>query len=165
MFPDNNDRAIELLEMIARNTGSIDADTDELGGPDGIPEGPQYINPNNYLIAETADLDDANDDGTITLEPGDTTPIVDVDRDRPVAVLAVGANDVNDVRYQLYRDNSVVVGGTTNSPLGTLNSPFSFPNELGVSVPVEGRVQYRAHYPRDATGTVELAGRMHVELL
>jgi hypothetical protein len=124
------------------------------------------INPYGYRIYETADLAEANGSGTITLEPGEEATIVESDNaSNGLLGLAIGASDKPDVRYRLYVDGERTVGGLTNSPLGTVNSPFSFVKMLGGVLPAERRIEYRAIYDPAATGEVELAARLHVEEL
>nr|6H82_b Chain b, Uncharacterized protein [Haloarcula hispanica icosahedral virus 2] len=123
---------------------------------------------NSYVTLETDDLDTdehpVTDAGTVALEPGESAPIVRYDLGQPAAVYAVGATDEANVEYELKVNNSKTVGGRTNSPLGVLNTPFSFVEKLGGAIPCETAATYWAHYSSDATGTVELAGRMHIEV-
>ena len=171
MFEDNEDRAVELLEQIAGNTGglgdqtTVNKDVDISGQ---TADGRTGLVPlRSYVCVETDNLDAANEDGTVTLEPGDTKPLCRIREtgDAALAVYAVGAVDANNVEYSLHVDNSITVGGRTNSPLGTLNTPFSFVQMLGGAIPASTSAEYRAHLSGDAGGPVDLAGRLHAEVM
>ena len=170
MFSDNEDKMVRLLEQIAANTGSID----ELG------DGPQQeiniqgetvssrvgtIDPKDLLVIETDDLDASNDEGAVTVDPGEQATIVGYRPGWPFAVLAVGANDEADVQYQLRVDGQTPVGGTTNSPMGTVNNPFSFVDELGGAPHAEKRVDLIAYVDQSASAPVDLVGRLYLEAI
>lgn len=162
---------IELLEIIAQNTGGIGDVTvqegDELteidapgaGGSVGV------LDPGRYRLYETDDLPDSNEDGTVTLQPGQSRPIVEYEAHaaQGVNLLAVGANDEPDVTYGLIIDNDLPVGGRTNSPLGLVNEPFSFVQKYNAVIPASQKVEYWAYHDPEAEGNVDLVGRLHVE--
>lgn len=154
---------VALLERIAENTGSIDQPdkTINLNGQTADKR-VGFIPAKSFVTVETDDLDSTNSDGTVTLSPGDTKTLVEF-KDQ-CAVYAVGASDKQDVEYQLEVDRTVV-GGRTNSPLGLVNDPFSFVDKLGGAIPVEKRVRYVASYDSAASGDINLAGRMMVEVI
>jgi hypothetical protein len=162
---DNDEEALELLRQIAENTGGIE----ELA-KDDQPRTRRRSLGRNYAVVETADLDpdnwSINSDGTITIQPGEEKPIVNysVSGGNPTC-LAIGANDVKDLKYKLVRDNTFVVGNETESPLGTVGSPFSFVQELDAGVPANSRLTYYGVLPSSAGSSVDVAGRMHVEVL
>ena len=166
MVSDNMDEMVELLREISRNTGTptneVSKDIDYNGvGPD---QRVGFMDANSYVTVESANEDHANDDGSVTVEPGETVPLVSY-REGPFALAAVGATDAQDVSYALKRDDSRVVGGVTNSPLGILNRPFSFVENFGGVIPIETNVVYEAHLDESAGGPVDLAARLHVEQL
>lgn len=131
------------------------------------------INIERYKAFETEDLPQAgypedaiNPNGSITLQPGDDVPLASTGSlNQGGYVLAVGATDETGVEYYLDIDGEYEVGGRTNSPLGTINSPFSFIKEFGATVPANSSAEYRAHYGEDESGEVELVGRLHVQRL
>lgn len=165
---DNIDRVVDLLEQIAKNTGSLD-------GPDITEEitvegqGPEtrvgIIEPGAVVVQETADMDDANPDGTITLQPGESKAMVSHRASAPFALLAAGAVDKADVEYQLKIDGGAPVAGTTQSPLGLINDPFSFVQKLGGAVGVEKSVVYLARLDESASSSVDLAARLYTEAM
>jgi plastocyanin len=166
---DDTEKMLALLRQLVENTGGL-AERSGPGGTDVTIEGQTAasrvgtIEPANLLVVETADLEDANDDGTITVEPGSTETFVQF-RGQPHNVLAGGAVDRADVRYNLEADGSTTVGGTTNSPLGSINEPFSFVATLGGAPGVERRSAYKAFLSEGADAPVRLAGRLFVELI
>jgi hypothetical protein len=117
------------------------------------------FNRQNWHVNDSDVLDDVDEGGTVTLSPGDDEPIVEA---RPEgqegAVLAVGAKDRSDVVYYLKVD-SEEHHRPTNSPLGTVNSPYSF-IEHGGTVPFGNRVEYRARYLDGGSGDVEVGARL-----
>ena len=123
--------------------------------------------PRNYVVAESSDLDQSNEDGTITLEAGETKTLaeISVGRGESINLFSVGASDDQDVRYALVVDDDIVSGSQTESPLGLINDEFSFPKEFDSAMPVDNKVEYVATYSADATGSVDLAARMHGEVL
>lgn len=161
---DVDDRMVQLLEQIAKNTGSLDQPDKNITLKGQTADSRVGLLPaQSYITVETSDLDDANADGTITLHPGETKALVKHTR-QPKAVYAVGASDASDVEYGLLADKQPV-GGTTNSPLGLINDPFSFVDQLGGAVPCNNRAEYKAHLDSSATGPVDLAARMHLEVM
>lgn len=150
--------------------GPGEDDEDLPGGGDDdegdfrMPPGMRTLFPNDYIVLETDDLDSVSSGGTVTLSPGETKTLVEYTGPSPVSLMAVGATDAADTEYQLYIDNQRVVGGTTNSPLGTLNDPFSFIQMFDGAIPA-GTVEYRAHRRSSASGDADLAGRLHLEVI
>lgn len=161
---------IELLQIIAQNTSdglgagvqpqqTVNIER-EFSGGSPTPVG--ALDPRRYSIKETADLDDATEGGAIKLEPGDRETIVEAESSNGVILMAVGAADKQDVRYRLYMDGQRTVGNETNSPLGTIHSPFSFYQMFGALLPANRRIEYQAQLDSDAPGPVELVGVLHV---
>lgn len=168
---DNPDRMVALLETIAQNTGGLgdlgDAGTDQEVNIQGSTPDSRIgmLAPQNLVVSETDDLDAANDDGSVTLEPGDSVTVVEIATDQPTALLAVGASDAEDVEYQLVVDDQYPIGRATNSPLGTVNDPFSFVDVLGGAVPAQRSVSYQASLAPEAGSSVDLVGRMYGEVV
>jgi hypothetical protein len=161
-------RSLKNIEQfLAQQQGlqSVGGDTIYKGQGPSAQSG--ILNPSSYAVYETDDLDSVSQGGTVTLSPGESKALVraEPNTDDGLAVMAVGANDESDVRYKLKVDEKRVVGGETNSPLGLLNDPYSFVEKFGAVVPVERRIEYIATRPASASGSVDLAGRMHVEHL
>jgi len=165
-------RLVELLEQQElETTGTDDDDSDtpvtqevNIEGQ-GVSSRVGVIEPRDYIVIESDDLDDDehNDDGTVTLQPGETKTLVRYEGD-PFALHAVGATDEAGVQYRLVAGSKRTVGGTTNSPLGLLNDPFSFGDVLGGALGIDKRIEYRATLDAEATAPVNLAGRLHVEV-
>lgn len=124
-------------------------------------KGMQTLSAGNYLVRETADMDESKPNGTRELEPGEDVALARLQSDAGVGCLAVGATDASDVTFYLYADNSTTIGGTTRSPLGTIGSPYSFVSDLNGIVAANHKLEYRAQYDSSATGTVELNARIH----
>lgn len=174
MVRDSVDEQTQLLRAIAHQLGAIDMNAASpevnVSMPDSLPgQAAQNrpIHPSSLVITETSDLDEANEDGTVTLNPGEEAVIAR--QEARVAdgmmLLAAGATDKQDAEYFLRFDNDVVVGGSRNSPLGTLNTPFSFvENYSGVPV-AEDVIEYVVRYDTNASGELNIAGRMHIERL
>lgn len=150
---------IEELQKLRAALGDVDAGQDV--NVQGRPL--RTLRPGRYSIKETANLSDANDSGTVTIAPGDTATLARHTSDNGTMLLAVGANDDPNVRYQLVVDSNRVVGGTTQAPLGTLTQPFSFVETLNGAIPADGTIEYRAEVDDDASAPVELAAIMHVD--
>lgn len=174
---DNDDVAVELLsEILAELRGSspgggnggddvtINETVYQGGSGGGAPTAP--MDPERYYVVETAGLDDANLDGSITLQPGEQREIVGIEHEgaAPIILYAVGATDRVDVSYRLTYGNDNNLGGWTQSPLGSINNPFSFVQSLGRTIPVDQRVSYVARLSDQAESSVDLAGRVHVEV-
>ncbi len=156
----SEDRSIiELLAIIARNTGGLDDDDPQL------PQGTRPIDPEQLVITETADLNGTNPDGTVTIEPGEDEVIARDEAGTGLVLLAAGATDEDDTHYYIRVDYDRTVGGTRHSPLGTINTPFSFTEMYGGMIVAEHTVEYRARVSEDASGPVDIAGRLHLEVL
>lgn len=161
---DNYDQMVQLLAQIAENTGDIETQETQDVTIEGsnIDQRIGVVPHNTIVITESGDLDSADDDGTITLERGQETTIAEF-TDQAHAVYAVGATDVQDVRYWLEIDGDPAVG-PTRGPLGTVNSPFSFVEKYGGAVPADNRCRLRALYTGDS-GEVNVVGRIHLEVM
>lgn len=167
MFQDKQDQMAATLKnieaLLARQQGGR-AGTGGSGGSGN--EGGQipHLSPKNYIVRETDDMDGVPDGETVTLEPGESKPLVRFDGKRH-AILAVGAVDEPDVSYQLRLDYERTIGGRTNSPLGLMNNPFSFFNATGRTIPANQTTEYLARLDEDAASSVDLAARIHLEVL
>lgn len=117
-----------------------------------------------FVVTESSDLDDANTDGTVTVSPGETEILADyrlrnesLDR---AHLLALGATDVANCSYTLEVDDSPRF--STRSPLGLVNDPYSFTNELGYAYPFEKYVTLKVTRDDDVAEDATMAGRMFV---
>lgn len=166
-FSDNSDKTVQLLQQIARNTASQKDGGDRLTYDIDGTAGPGEIDPAKYRIVETRDLDSStypvSPNGILTLNPGESAPMFRAFTSQSYRLLAVGAADRSGVEYELRINGQQTVGGRTTSPLGSINDPFSFANVLGATIPVQN-VEYVAHYDKNATGSVDLTGRAHLEV-
>jgi len=162
-FSDNDDEVIELLREIRDGVSAIDKEERITLEGSNIDKRVGLIPHNTVQIVETDDLEGVDPGGTITMEPGDTATLAQY-RGRPSASYAVGASDVDAVRYTLQVDGNPAVGPTTG-PLGTISDPFSFVEAYGGAVPADDRVALKAEYPDSQSGQVELAARLHLEVL
>jgi len=129
------------------------------GGNNGL------ISADGYSVYETSDSDSANEDGTITVTPGKPTTLVSTgNMENGGLLLAVGATSSNDVQYFLQADGDKNIGGITDTPLGTINSPMSFPQVFGAVIPIREKVSYNAFIPEDEDTVADVAARLHVEV-
>ncbi len=131
-------------------------------GQDGL------ISPDGYNIYETTDLpvDEVNSDGTTTVEPGEETTLVTTGSlDIGGYLLAVGATSSEPVQYYVEVDGDYRPGGMTNSPLGTTNSPLSFPETFGGVIPAVDEIAYKAYIPPELDTIADVAATIHVEEL
>lgn len=160
---DNEDLAVQYLREI-RNELRGGISTDPQGRPSTL-AGYRLLDRSSLVVRETSDLEMANDDGSISLTPGDETAIVahEPASDQGCFVLAVGASDEQNVSYGLRVDDNYWFGGRTESPLGSINDPFSFVDALGAMIPAVSNVEYVAVYDPTASGDIELAARLFVE--
>lgn len=168
MFSDNEDKMVALLEQIASNTGDLDEleqsrevtiETESVASRVGV------VEPQDYIVVESDNLDHANDDGTVSLSPGDQVVIAEWQPEFPFALLAAGATDAADVEYTLIADTDQTLGGVTSSPLGTLNDPFSFVDAIGGAPSCEKSIKYVARLDSDASSSVDIAARLHAEVM
>lgn len=139
----------------------------ELGGGGGG-GGLRTIDPASYVVKETDDLNGISEGGSVTLQPGETKTLVEARSQGGgggLGLLAVGATDEPEVAYRLRVDDNRTVGGRTNSPLGLLNDPFSFVDALGGFIPASRYVEYEATLSSGASSSVDLAARLHVQML
>ncbi|APW99408.1 hypothetical protein CHINAEXTREME_17245 [Halobiforma lacisalsi AJ5] len=167
-FDNYEEEAVALLRQIAANTGAID----DVGGgsspstPQTGTSGPanDRMSPEEYIVIETAALEEANPDGTVTIEPGETVTLAEYESRAAgsFSLLAAGASEHMDVAYRLVADDDRVVGGTTYSPLGSINDPFSFPKMYDTELQVSDLIEYQATLSPNAEGTVDAAARLHL---
>lgn len=165
MFTDRGDQILTELRGIRKQLGGLD---DEDGpGENAVWQGLRTFKPGEWVIDETAALDEANDDGTITLNPGEQKTIAEAHHPNADAIglLSVGAADEQNVRYFIRIDSKYVVGGVTNSPLGSVNSPFSFPDYYNAIIPADQRIEYVAQRPTNASGAVDLVARLTTQVM
>lgn len=160
---DNFDRMVELLQDI-RNILDGEGDSTNTQGPAGLPTGLRPLTRSVYQIRETSDLpDDAlNSNDAVEVQPGETKTIVRHEVKGTAALMAVGATDAADCEYWVAVDEEVAGGGRTNSPLGSINDPFSYVDTLEGYVPANLRVEYKVRLDSSATSSVELVGRMYL---
>lgn len=127
-------------------------------------ETPETISPSGLTIIESSEFSHANADGTITVPANDEEVLVEIEPSTfgNAAVLhALGAADAKNVRYQL-KYNSTNIAYETEAPLGTLTNAFSFTDNLGRPIKVEGTMKYVAVNSGDSA--VNLAARFHTEV-
>ncbi|WIV67552.1 hypothetical protein [Natrialbaceae archaeon AArc-T1-2] len=154
---------VQLLEDIARNTGNIDVDVDN-DNQSAQESLPISIDPRDFLVIETPQLEGSNPDGTITIEPGEVVEIARFDT-VPCHLIGVGAKNQLDVVYRLEVDHQKsLAGGWRSMPLGTMGSPYSFVKELGVTFPVEDQIVYKAKLSEAAESTVDVSGKILLRL-
>lgn len=123
------------------------------------------IRPDRFEVFDTSDLDGANELGSIVMEPGEKKVLAGIEgMEQGAYIMSAGATDADDVRFALVVDGEYNVGGVTNSPLGSMNEPFSFVTRYGGVVPVTESAQYIAIYDEDGSGQVELTGRIDAEV-
>lgn len=159
---DNSDQIVQLLTQIARNTGSLGENGDGNGPDVLIPRRP--LSPGTYRVVESADMDWSNDDGTVTVPPGEEVPLVSYEfQAEQGMLLAVGATDAQNVTYRVEVDRNRTVGGRTQSPLGVLNNEFSFVETLGGAIPAASTFAYYARLDESASAAVDLTARLHLE--
>lgn len=115
-----------------------------------------------YFVIESEELPHANDDGSITVPDGDEVTLVEYEPvgDTVVYLHALGAADAQGVEYRLYDGQDIAHG--TESPVGTINNPFSFTQKLGGPLSTDDLIQYNA--VNTSGSDVDLAGRMHVHV-
>lgn len=159
------------IQQMARSLRNIEKylATSNLGGGGGGGGGAanrRFLSPSGFVVKESDDLDSVPKGGSVTLQPGETKTLVEAETvgDGQLAILAVGATDEQNVTYELVTDYNKVIGGQTNSPLGLLNTPFSFVDTLGGAIPAASYVEYRATLDSSASTSVELGARMFVEM-
>jgi hypothetical protein len=183
---DNEDAMVRLLVQIAKNTGGLDGgdtsitqegdqttvtregDTisqDETVNVETAEQRTGMIAPRAYVVKETADLDGANPDGTITVDPSKEVVVAEWEPGQDFSLLAAGATDHPNAAYLLRADSNSPIGGATASPLGSVTDPFSFVDELGGAVYCEKRVQYLVRLSSNATESIDVAARLHGEVM
>lgn len=170
LLQDRSRKQTDILEniemLLAQQVGSdqIRIENKSDSHSDGGPSGVRLMDANRYVALETTNLDEANTNGTVTLQPGDSQALIRWDRELEVAIMAIGAVDKDDVQYEIRANHDQTVGGVTQSPLGTINDPFSFVQELGAAVPVQ-TFEYVATLSQNASSPVDLAARAHMEVV
>lgn len=159
MVLDHQERQTELLTLIAEGVGALNDDQSATRA------GLRPLAPAQYVLQETDNLDHANPDGTATVSPGEQVRLIDYSArsDGGVALLALGATDQSDVEYALRLDNDRILGGWTNSPLGSVNDPFSFVDAYQAFAPAQSRIEYLARLDAGASSSVDLVARAHIE--
>lgn len=119
------------------------------------------MGPNDINVYETTELEESNDIGSMTLNPGETKVISSTKNVRTGGyILGVGAYNEKDVKYSLVVDGEYETGGWTNSPLGSVNEPLWFSQTIGGVVKFEESVSYMAKYDEGSSGQVEITSRI-----
>lgn len=114
---------------------------------------------NSFRVVETADLpsDETTDGGAMAVDPGERKAVIRYRTPQSrVKLHALGMNDELDAEYQLHIDGEI--SASTESPLGTINDPFSFGDVYGRAVSAKSDIEYMVINHGDAT--LEFAGRM-----
>lgn len=122
------------------------------------------IHVRNYTLVESSGMEYANDDGTITVDPGEELALAEYEpaSDTKRALLhAYGATDAQDVVYRL-RYGGTDISFTSESPLGGINDPFSFTEQLGAPLSA-GSKTLTITALNDKTDAIDLVARMHIE--
>lgn len=160
-----NDETNEFGGDVTRNVNVDESRSSPLPSG-GSTQGARIFDPSRLIINDTTSLEDANADGSITIEPGKTEKVVSYEPPQrgEFALLAVGLTDRRDVTYRLKYDGNTTIGGWTQSPLGTVNDLFSFYRVYGAMLPVKNQVTYEAKLSENASGSVDLAGEIHVQI-
>lgn len=157
---DNQQAIVDLLRIIADNTGGLDdLGDDEAGDEITVYQG---FRPGNLLVTETSQMELSTEGGAITVHPGQTETLVEWENRSPIALLAIGATDTPDCVYSLVIDGDRQI--QTYSPLGTITSPFSFVEQLGAPFPAGNEIEYRVSLSASADEPVELAARAFLDL-
>ncbi|MFC4246468.1 hypothetical protein ACFOZ7_05585 [Natribaculum luteum] len=161
-FDDSNEQMVKLLAQIAANTGSLPQGSTQ---PQVQQSGPMEIDPRQLHVVETPLLEEANPDGTVTIEPGEEVTIAEYDTTSDFHLIAAGATNQGDVYYRIRADyEKSVAGGWRVMPMGTMGSPYSFVKELGVMFPIEEKIVYEAKLAEAAESTVDVSGKLYLKL-
>ena len=120
----------------------------------GIPAG-------RLLVHETSIQSDSDDDGTVEVPPGEERDVVRWDREAPIHLFALGTNDAPDLRFRLVVDEEIIAD--TASPLGTINSPFSFADNYNGPIEADDMVAIRVE--NEGNSSRQMAGRLHMEVV
>lgn len=166
-FEDEQEKQTALLKRLVENTGGLgdlDPSRDVTIENQAVGSRVGTIEPRDLSVTETDDLEDAEGDGTMKVEPGETKTFLTF-QGPPHAILAVGASDHTDADYHLEADNQYPIGGTTKSPLGSINEPFSFVRQFGGAPHAEQRTRYKIYLDSSASAPIYVAGRLFVEVL
>ena len=116
------------------------------------------VPPGQLRLVETSDLQDANDDGSVTIEANTERELLLYENraDHPFLLHFLGAADALDVQYVLRVGQEIVF--TSESPVGTITNPFVFADYYGGPMAFARDITYSA---RNNTGSsIDLAGRM-----
>lgn len=154
---DSTDEMLSLLREIAANTGGIEHSQN-------IETAATVENPtrlSSFTVVETSQMPFSDPDGTVTLDPGESGRLVEWEAtgDQQI-VLGIGATDRSNTAYRMVTENETKF--ITYSPLGMLNSPFSFKSELGFAFPAGRMVSYEAVVSDQATEAKQFAARLFV---
>lgn len=148
---DSDDEMVALLQKIASNTSGM--------GPTATPEdGDGDSRP--FVVAETSHESHAENDGAVTVSPGETVTLASYTAVGTADLLAFGATDHADSEYELVVDYDSRF--TTRSPLGLLNEPFSLQKELGYTYPATKEVEYRVKRDSAVAEDARYAARLFV---
>lgn len=157
---DEDDEALALLRSINQGIGAIDVGSNNQQPARQL----RFVDPKNMAAVETKALDDANADGSITLQPdGESKIIAEYAPDYPCALVAAGAQDEPDVEYRIKVDDEIVAGGWLASPHGSINSPFSFVDMMGGAIPAQRVVVYEARLAESAGSSIDVVARLFAE--
>lgn len=162
---DNQQAVVDLLAIIAENTGGLDGDGTGTESDEDTPHETtiyQGFVPGNLLVTESSQMAEADGGGAITVEPGEESVLVEWEASDPMGLLAVGSTDRPDAVYSLVVDGDRKI--QTFSPLGLINTPFSFIRQMGAPFPAGTDVEYRAALSSAAEEPVQLAARLFLEL-
>lgn len=133
-----------------------------LAGQSGGGRGAAFPRPNlsNLVITESAEMPEANSDGTISVPAHGEADLVSWDTRGAGTIYlhAIGASDHTDLEYVLYVDEDIAF--STASPLGLITSPYSFTNSLGGPLKAGTRIRYAAH--NTSGSKIDTVARMFV---
>lgn len=123
------------------------------------------IHVRSFTVVESSNMEWANDDGTVTCPSGEETTLVEYEPPsdaNEVRIHALGAADATDMKYRLrYGGNEISF--TAESPLGGINAPFSFTDDLGAPLSAGGSsIMFNA--VNEGAEDRDLAGRFYLEV-
>ncbi len=123
------------------------------------------IHVRDYTVIESAQLEDANDDGTITCPGGEETALIEFEpagTGSRALLHAIGATDASGLEYRL-RFGGNDISFTAQSPLGGVNDPFSFTDELGKPLTAGSATLFFTAI-NNTENDIDLVARAHVEV-